>query len=106
MRQQRRRGHLPPLGRRGSPPQVLTIARFHCAPGEAVNGPGGYFGWNLAAVDDCLGEGFAAAPPFTLEWQHSASARARLVSDLGGNGAFFEVLPEIFMDRGIDVLLR
>ena len=86
--------------------QVVDPDSFYCALGEAINGPGGYFGWNLAAVDDCLGGGFGAAPPFILEWQHSDSARARLVSDHGGNGAFFEVLLEIFMDCGVDVLLR
>ncbi|MCP2298911.1 Barstar (barnase inhibitor) [Nocardia amikacinitolerans] len=41
-------------------------AGFFCALGEAVNGPGGYFGFNLDALSDCLRGGFGAVPPFTL----------------------------------------
>ncbi|WP_327590963.1 barstar family protein [Nonomuraea sp. NBC_00507] len=29
-------------------------AAFYLAMGEAINGPGGYFGRNLDALDDCL----------------------------------------------------
>ncbi|MFC0436523.1 barstar family protein [Kutzneria buriramensis] len=48
---------------------------FHCALGEAINGPGGYFGrcWN--GVRDCLGGNFGAQTPFTLIWHDSAVAR-------------------------------
>ncbi|MER6618038.1 barstar family protein [Streptomyces xantholiticus] len=89
--------------------QVVDADSFYCALGEAINGPGGYFGWNLAAVDDCLGGGFGATPPFTLEWQNSDIARSQLASDRAsdrGTGANFEVLQEIFADHDIDVLLR
>src|SRR5258705_25593 len=34
---------------------VTDVEGFYCAIGEAINGPGGYFGWNLVALDDCLG---------------------------------------------------
>ncbi|MEV5886741.1 barstar family protein [Streptomyces sp. NPDC052020] len=51
---------------------------FHCAIGEALNGPGGHFGWYLDALDDCLGGGRGATPPFTLHWDSSAETRARL----------------------------
>lgn len=33
---------------------IMDEDSFYCALGEAVNGPGGYFGWNTAALDDCL----------------------------------------------------
>jgi barstar (barnase inhibitor) len=33
---------------------VTDVDGFYCAVGEAINGPGGYFGWNTGAVDDCL----------------------------------------------------
>ena len=45
---------------------VTDIVSFYCALGEAVNGPGGYFGWNLDALADCLRGGFGATPPFTV----------------------------------------
>jgi RNAse (barnase) inhibitor barstar len=89
--------------------QVVDADSFYCALGEAINGPGGYFGWNLAAVDDCLGGGFGARPPFTLEWQNSGIARSRLVNNQARNRdtrALFDVLLEIFADHDIDVLLR
>lgn len=47
---------------------------FYCALGEAVNGPGGYFGWNLDALDDCLRGRWGAKSPFTLEWHSSSVA--------------------------------
>lgn len=58
---------------------------FYCAIGEAVNGPGGYFGWNLDALVDCLRGGFGAETPFTLNWLSFETARAlpRLDTILG-----------------------
>lgn len=43
-------------------------------------GPGGYFGWNLDALDDCLCGRFGAQTPFRLVWHHSAVAREHLVA--------------------------
>ncbi|MHB9856585.1 barstar family protein [Streptomyces krungchingensis] len=89
--------------------QVVDADSFYCALGEAINGPGGYFGWNLAAVDDCLEGRFGATAPFALEWQNSDIARSRVAGDRASDGdtsGVFEVLLEIFADHGIDVLLR
>src|SRR2546421_5312984 len=36
---------------------VTDVEGFYCAIGEAINGPGGYFGLNLDALDDCLSGG-------------------------------------------------
>ncbi|MEN3537649.1 barstar family protein [Microbispora sp. ZYX-F-249] len=58
---------------------VTDIEGFYCAVGEAVNGPGGYFGWNLDAFDDCLRGGWGAARPFRLVWHHAEVARDHLV---------------------------
>ena len=46
----------------------------------AINGPGGYFGWNLDALDDCLSGRFGARAPFRLVWHDSAVAREHLVA--------------------------
>ncbi|MEU9333371.1 barstar family protein [Streptomyces sp. NPDC048290] len=51
---------------------------FFCALGEAVNGPGGYFGWGLDALRDCLSGRWGAARGFTLVWHDSAVARTCL----------------------------
>src|SRR5262245_33941425 len=37
---------------------VTSLEAFWAEMSEAVNGPGGYFGRNLDALDDCLGGGF------------------------------------------------
>jgi RNAse (barnase) inhibitor barstar len=52
---------------------------FHCAIGEAINGPGGYFGADLDGLADCLRGGFGATPPFHLVWLHSEVASRHLV---------------------------
>ncbi|HEX6685963.1 MAG TPA: barstar family protein [Candidatus Limnocylindrales bacterium] len=59
---------------------VTDVEGFYCAIGEAINGPGGYFGWNLDALDDCLRERFGARTPFRLVWHDSAVAREHLVA--------------------------
>lgn len=88
---------------------IVDEGSFYCAIGEAVNGPGGYFGWNLAALDDCLFGGWGACRPFTVHWRYSAESRARLVErvHLGDREvALFDLLMEIFEERGVSVLLR
>ncbi|WP_328663645.1 barstar family protein [Streptomyces sp. NBC_00328] len=97
--------------------QVLTVDgeyivdedSFYCAVGEAVNGPGGYFGWNLDALGDCLRGGWGATTPFTLHWDSSAKARTRLVErvPVGDRDVpLFDLLLEIFEERGVSVILR
>ncbi|MFS0694841.1 barstar family protein [Streptomyces nitrosporeus] len=59
--------------------EVTGLTRFFELFGEAVNGPGGYFGRNLDAFADCLGGGFGTPDDgsFTIEWRdHALSARA------------------------------
>lgn len=46
---------------------------FYCALGEAINGPGGCFGWNDKALYVCLRGQWGAACPFCLCW-HLSSA--------------------------------
>jgi Barstar (barnase inhibitor) len=48
---------------------VTNRAGFFCALGEAVNGPGGYFGADADGLADCFAGGFGARPPFTLRWR-------------------------------------
>lgn len=88
---------------------IVDEDSFYCAIGEAINGPGGYFGWNLAALDDCLFGGWGASSPFALHWGSSAEARARLVERVAIGDrevALFDLLMEIFEARGVSVFLR
>ncbi|WP_329447559.1 barstar family protein [Streptomyces sp. NBC_01426] len=80
---------------------------LHCALGEAVNGPGGYYGrcWN--SLFDCLSGGYGAVPPFTLVWHHFPAARRALAG--AGPAADVSYAEEV-VDRlrafGVTVELR
>ncbi|MER5650942.1 barstar family protein [Streptosporangium sp. NPDC002524] len=105
-------------GRPGHPPgrtydldgtHVTDEAGFYLALGEAINGPGGYFGCNLDALADCLCGGFGTGVPFTLVWHHSRVARqslTRLLKEGDEDTTCFEIIQMIFAERGVDVVLR
>ncbi|MFJ4836132.1 barstar family protein [Streptomyces sp. NPDC088747] len=80
---------------------------FFCAIGEAVNGPGGYFGWALGALDDCLRGRWGAKAPFTLLWHDAEVARACLgvTPHTGHRPVTFEELLAFFAERHVDVHL-
>ncbi|MEU4563890.1 barstar family protein [Actinoplanes sp. NPDC023936] len=83
---------------------------FYCAIGEAVNGPGGYFGWNLGALHDCLQGGWGAAPGFRLIWHDAAVARAALKPGYDRRwwapALTMEQLLDLLTAAGVDVDLR
>ncbi|WP_322973197.1 barstar family protein [Peterkaempfera griseoplana] len=71
--------------------------------------PGGFSGWNLDALDDCLRGGWGATTPFTLHWDSSAEARTRLAECVAAGDRElvpFDLLLEIFEARGVSVILR
>ncbi|MFF1395886.1 hypothetical protein ACFVZD_18975 [Streptomyces sp. NPDC058287] len=62
--------------------------------GEAINGPGGYFGTCLAAIDDCLRGGFGYTGPATLLWHNSTTAREHLSRILTPAGEPYDLFAE------------
>jgi hypothetical protein len=60
---------------------IHDLSSFFCAFGEAVNGPGGYFGRSLMGFDDCLYGGFGLEKPCEIVWKDSAVAAATLDGD-------------------------
>lgn len=80
---------------------------FFCALGEAVNGPGGYFGRGCDALSDCLDGRWGAEPPFTLVWHDAEIARSCLgvTPHAGHRPPTFEELLACFAEKGIDVRL-
>ncbi|MEV7235709.1 barstar family protein [Streptomyces sp. NPDC051020] len=59
--------------------EVTGLERFWQVIGEAVNGPGGYFGRNFDAFADCLSGGMGTPDDgdFVFEWRdHALSAQA------------------------------
>ncbi|MFF4315756.1 barstar family protein [Streptomyces sp. NPDC001507] len=88
---------------------VIDRDTFYCAIGEAVNAPGGWAGWNLDDLDDCLSGGRGTTIAFTLHWDCSAEARTRLAERVPvGDGELvpFDLLLEIFGERGVSVIRR
>ncbi|GLX99642.1 MULTISPECIES: barstar family protein [Actinoplanes] len=75
---------------------------FYCAIGEAINGPAGYFGWNLGALHDCAGGGWGAEPGFRLVWHDAQVAREHLVP--GYDRYWWE--PAVTMDDVLGLLDR
>lgn len=60
--------------------RIWSLEDFWLAMGEAVNGPGGYFGRNLNAFNDCLRGGFGTPEDddYIIEWHHHEQSRAAL----------------------------
>ena len=60
--------------------QVGSLEDFWRLIGEAVNGPGGYFGSNLDAFNDCLSGGFGTPEDddFMVEWRGHELSRVSL----------------------------
>ncbi|MFD5199722.1 barstar family protein [Streptomyces sp. NPDC058375] len=59
--------------------RIRTLEDFWLVMGEAVNGPGGYFGRGPDSFADCLRGGFGTPDDddFAVEWyDHAESARA------------------------------
>ena len=68
---------------------VDDMLGFYCAIGEAVNGPGGYFGQRFSGFYDSLCGGFGLELPYTIVWEHSAQSKLAL-----GSAAMLEYLAE------------
>ena len=64
---------------------ITDYPSFFCALGEAISGPGGYFGADLDGLNDCLRGGFGVVPPFTLRWLNPEVARGSLIRFLPAN---------------------
>ncbi|MFV2020538.1 barstar family protein [Micromonospora sp. LOL_023] len=85
---------------------VTDVEGFYCAIGEAVNGPGGYFGSNADALHDCTRGGWGAAWPFKLVWRHSAVAQEHLTPPAAAGGPAFGQLLHWLAEDGIHVHLQ
>ncbi|MEU6104539.1 barstar family protein [Streptomyces flaveolus] len=62
------------------------------ALGEAVNGPGGYFGGSVDALADCLRGNFGYTAPATLVWRDAATAREHLSHVLTSEGEPYDLV--------------
>jgi RNAse (barnase) inhibitor barstar len=62
--------------------EVLDGESFYCAIGEAVNGPGGYFGSNLDALADCLRGSRTGTVQLRISWPESETSKEAMGADL------------------------
>ncbi|MFC8716354.1 barstar family protein [Kitasatospora sp. NPDC057198] len=79
---------------------------LHCAIGEALLGPGGYYGWGWDALFDSLCGGFGLVPPFTLVWHDFAATERELAGehDPAAGPGYPEELARELEERGVTVL--
>ncbi|MCU6792357.1 barstar family protein [Paenibacillus sp. WQ 127069] len=90
---------------------IRDRASFYCSLGEAINGPGGYFGVCLDSLSDCLCGGFGAQPPFTIQWKNvdlflnnnhiDNEENKNLNHD---NRVYFTSILELFVNNNITVI--
>ncbi|MGW7660702.1 barstar family protein [Streptomyces sp. NPDC054756] len=74
---------------------VTDLPGLYLALGEAVNGPGGYVGGCLDALDDCLRGTFGPTAPATLLWREAATAREHLSRTLTPDGRPYDVFAAV-----------
>jgi hypothetical protein len=60
--------------------RIHSLEDFWTVMGEAINGPGGYFGSNLDAFADCLSGGFGTSKfgGYIIRWSNSTLSKAAL----------------------------
>ncbi|MFG2889731.1 barstar family protein [Streptomyces sp. NPDC048248] len=76
---------------------ISTRSGFFCALGEAVNGPGGYFGSNLDALADCIASRFTKGSTVKIVWKDFDTSR-ELLSD-----AFLDSVMGVIRESRVDI---
>ncbi|MFH0521401.1 barstar family protein [Streptomyces sp. M41] len=87
---------------------IFDEPALYLALGEAVNGPGGYFGGCLDALADCLRGDFGYTGPATLLWRDAATAREHLSCVLTPEGESYDLVTaviEVLTEGGMRVTL-
>ncbi|MBL7498718.1 barstar family protein [Frankia sp. CNm7] len=79
--------------------QISTKPGFFCALGEAVNGPGGYFGSNLDAMADCISSSFREGSQMKIVWQDFRMSQESL------GRAFVDSVMEVMREFKVDVAI-
>ncbi|MEU6098090.1 barstar family protein [Streptomyces sp. NPDC047079] len=80
---------------------IGTKASLYCAVGEAVNGPGGYFGSNLDALHDCLRTMRRDSDrPLRVLWRRFPVSREALGND------YTDAVLSVFQESDVEVERR
>jgi hypothetical protein len=87
--------------------EVKDVASFFCAIGEAFHGPGGYFGENFTALEECLEE-YLRGAPVRLIWRNMDVARSALsavVESNEGSLTKLDLILRVLARKGVEVVL-
>nr|WP_154957738.1 barstar family protein [Paenibacillus xylanexedens] len=76
---------------------IEDSASFYCALGEAINGPGGYYGFNLDSLSDCFCGGFRARAPFVIVLQD-------VDHEWYSKEGYFQQLKEVLADGNVTLV--
>ncbi|WP_349254233.1 barstar family protein [Paenibacillus sp. RC67] len=85
---------------------------FFCALGEAINGPGGYYGSGLDGLSDCLCGGFGARAPFKIHWDKVDNFLSNENLEINNdniksdNKSFMITLIALFLNRNVTIILE
>ncbi|MFI9259751.1 barstar family protein [Streptomyces sioyaensis] len=79
---------------------MSTKSGFFCALGEAVNGPGGYFGSNLDGLADCISSSSGEGLPMKIIWQNFRTSQELL------DRAFMESTMKVMREFDVDVAIH
>lgn len=85
---------------------VDSLSGFFCAIGEAVNGPGGYFGRSFHGFDDCLWGSYGLETPCTIVWRNADVARRVLDSQTLADECRYQLITGGFPDEDGAAWLR
>lgn len=85
---------------------IKSETDFFIHLGEALNGTWGYYGANLAALDDCLCGNFGVIPPFTIVWNNSDKSNKYLSREIIDGKSFWDDMLEIFNKAGVTLELK
>ncbi|WKU45716.1 barstar family protein [Streptomyces sp. VNUA116] len=88
---------------------VTDAEGLHCAMGEALTGPGGYFGYDWHSFKMHLEGGYGVGLPFTLVW-HDADVARKALADVVHNPdnglPYFEEVVGLMRQWGVTVVLE
>lgn len=79
---------------------IANTDSFFCALGEAINGPGGYFGSGLDALADCLSHATAGEHSFELVCRNFD------VSEMSMSRSDLDSIVGVFQEFGVRLLVR
>jgi hypothetical protein len=85
--------------------QIRDVTSLHCALGEAIAGPGGYYGREWNGFKDCLCGGFGVVPPFTLVWQGFAAAARAFDRAPDADATYLEGIVDVMRRYGVTVVV-